>query len=235
MKLTAAEAEDLFEQGGESLGVLIQSAHESWPATDDELEPQHAEVARYTRVAAYRLLTEGRDEWQTVNLWQQRHIAAASITGNTRSLSLSLQQQLYLLAQHGHFAAAHVVLDAMAALGARSSVPSAAPPTEDLFQRILVERRALLLRMEGRSEESIGWYEQAHRLTESGTRGEAKVRGGLEVAKWLAAGPHDEAVAAFSRLVADSVRWPDVHTNATRNLEAARVGDRSAAVPFDLL
>ncbi len=234
MSLTAAEAERLFESGGDgNLRKLIELAEAMWSTNDADLTPEHAEVARYARVAAYQRMKDGTDDWATINLWQQRHVAAGSISGNTRSLSLSLQQYFVLLGQNGHIDAAYAVLDAIESIAKTSTVD--APPTEALIERILAERRALLLRMEGRSRESVKAYDQAHKLTDDGTRGEAKVRGGLELAKWFAGGSAEDAVTAFTRLVADSVQWDDVHKNATKNLEAAKAGDRSASVPFDLL
>jgi hypothetical protein len=224
----AAEAERLFESGKDHDAALLAFAESVWPRTDDEVEPAHAEVARFARVAAYRAKSP------TVHEWQTRHVAASSLTGNLRSLCLSLQPAFFVLAGRERFDEAHSVLDAMGILAQGSLVD--APPSAALLARVLTERRAFAFRLEKRWVEAIEWYERALALAPSGSRGEAKVAGGLATARWLGGGSHGDAVEDFSVLVETTAAWHnDVWEAATSNLAAAQAGDRAAAVPFDLL
>lgn len=247
MALTAADAERLFESGKQSDIELLEAAEQGWPPDDDDLTSDLAEVARYARVTAWRQYRLGNQDLQTVNDWQGRHVAAASLTGNLRSLCLSLQPSFYMLVARKHFDQAHAVLEAMATIAAASAID--APPTKRLIDRILVERRAFIYRSEERWGEAVECYRSALALTEAGTRGHGKVSGGLTLAKWLAGGPAEEAVTAFTALVdlsapsqtgttassAGSSRKNDVFEAATTNLAAARANDPSATVPFDLV
>lgn len=217
------EIDELYGQG-EDQQVLAKAAG-AWPERGTGYVPEHAEIARYARVSAWRFR---RDE---ADVWQQRAIEAALGSSNIASLSLSMQLYFYRAVDEERFADAHRVLDHMKQL---AELPTEGErPQPDLVQRILAERRAYALRSDERWEESIAWYQTALGLSPEGRRGRAKVQGGLELATWLAGGSDEEAAAAFEDLVARSVAWPDVHDAAAANLSAARQRDRSASVPFD--
>ncbi|MBQ0944019.1 hypothetical protein KAK07_11805 [Ideonella sp. 4Y16] len=228
MSMSASEAERLFEMGKAGDAELLDRAGHAWPADQEALRPSDAEVARYARISAYR------SEQGLASEWQARHVAAASLTGNLRSLCLSLQPAFFMLVSRKHYRGAHAVLDAMGAIAGACSVDG--PPEAALVDRILAERRAYLYRIEERWEESIVWYQRALDLCDRGTRSFAKVRGGLALAKWLAGGPVEDAVAEFKSLVELSQPWRnDVFEAATSNLAAARSGNHTASVPFDLV
>jgi hypothetical protein len=186
---------------------------------------EHAEIARYARISAFLYR---QDE---ASVWQHRAIDAAVCSGNTASLALSMQLYFYRAVDEERYSDAHRVLGLMQLLAALPS--DASVPAEDLVARVLAKRRAYVLRVERRWAESIAAYEEAKSLAPENSRGRAKVEGGLALARRLAGGAAAQASFAFDALAGRSVQWPDVHTAALVNSDAAKREDPGSAVPFD--
>ena len=125
-------AEQLYTWG--RYEELLDLSSQFW-ATQGSTTPGAAEIARYARIAAFRVQPAEAD------LWQARAITAACATGSWRSLALSLQPYFMRLLGSCEYGAAEAVLDEMEML-ARSDHIGA--PTPDLVAGILAERWALL-------------------------------------------------------------------------------------------
>lgn len=216
-------AEHLFATG--HYDAILDLASEFWSAYGST-EPGAAEIARYARIAAYRVRPTQDD------LWQARAVSSACATGSWRSLALSLQQYFFRLLGSGEYGAAEAVLDEMEMLAQSGHV---GPPAQDLLVGILAERRALLHIKREEWPQATECYSRALAVCLPGERRELKVQGGMAWADWLGGGTDETAARAFERLVEASEAFPDVNEAAKANLAAARAGDRSRAIPFDLL
>lgn len=219
----AQRAAQLFEAGETNDEELLGHATHAWE-TFGPGEPGIAEVARFARIAAYRLN-------RAPELWQTRHISSATMSGAWRSLALSLQPYFYLLLRIPDFDAAEQVVVEMERL---AGIDHTGPPTRDLLDGIVAERRGLLFTKAERWEEAARAYERARLFTTPGDRRALKVLGGLARSRWLAGGPAAEAAEVFRRMVSESDAFPDVQEAARRNLTAAEAGDASQSVSFDL-
>jgi hypothetical protein len=207
---------------------LLAFAAENWPAELSSVTADQAEVARFARIAAYR-----QGYTSMVHVWQARSVAAGAVSGNLRSLALSIQTHVYALLEEGQPTDARQVLDVVEQLASASAIGGS--PSADLLERIVADRRALSFRVEERWSEALTWYQQAKALTPVGSRDRAKVTGAEALARWLAGGSHADAAKAFAALVEESSAWDGVHKAARANHAAAVRGDSASAVPFDLM
>lgn len=220
-----AEAERPFERGESE--ALLDFATEHWPANLSAVSAYHAELARYARVAAY-------DAGEAFfHLWQARALAAAGLTGNFRSLSLSLQPEFFALTETQRCPEARQALEVIEQVAAADD--GAGPPDRRLIARIITERRAFSYRLEENWREAELWYRKAFELTSPGSRGRAKVRGGIVLVSWLAGGDNATAAAEFGAIVESASDWRDVREAAAKNRAAAERDDRNGHVPFDLV
>jgi hypothetical protein len=204
---------------------LLNFAEENWPGDVGDLGSEHAELARFTRIAAYR------SEDPTRDLWQARHVTAAVLSGNLRSLALALQPYMFTLVAGGRPNEARQVLDLMIAVAEANTFD--APPDGNLVERIITERRAFTYTSEQRWGDARTWYDRASTLTVPGSRGAAKIAGDVAVMRWLDGGSAAEAAKAFAALA--QIEWADLRDVALANLAAARQDDRARAVLFDLV
>lgn len=248
----AQQIEQLYANGRDQ--DLLDLADKVWADNGPDC-PGAAEVARFARVAAYKkgaqaatALEEARAKADAAqveearervehakaedDLWQARTIVAASITGTWRTLALSLQQYFHRCIDRREYPAAEAVLEMMEELAQK---PHEGLPPEDLTVGILAERRGLLLTELEKWDETAASYQTALDLCPTGERRYLKVSGGLARCKWLAGGDDAAAAQAFEALRDESEAFPDVHEQAVANLDAARAGDRSMSVPFDLV
>lgn len=219
----AVKAEELCVTGDDE--GLLTFAEDFW-SRQGPFAPGAAEIARYARLAAYR--SRPADD-QT---WQARAVEAACLNGTWGSLALSLRQYFDRLVGSGDLDAAESVLRVMEMI---ASVGTVGLPDQDFVTGILAERRAVLLAERRDWTSAAEWFSKALDLGPKGGRRESKVKGNMARASWLAGGATEDAVRAFEALANASNAWPDVHEWAESNLNAARAGDTSRSVPFDLL
>lgn len=223
--MTLAEQSGIFFAKSADKEMLAFAA-DNWPSDLSRLTGDHAEVARFARLAAYR------SRPSDVQIWQARAVAAGAVSGNLRSLALSMMTDFWVLTAQGRASEAREVLDVTEQVANASTMPGS--PTTDLVDRIVAERRAYSFRVEERWAEALSWYRKAAALAPAGSRDAAKVAGGAAVAHWLAGAANSEAADTFAALVETASEWPDVRDAAEANHAAAARGDRASAVPFDL-
>lgn len=219
----ALKAEELFVSGDDE--ALLKHATAFWDRRGATAAGA-AEVARLARIAAYRSMPEQDQTWQT------RAVEAACLTGAWRSLALSLRQYADRLTVAGEHGAADSLLRVMEML---ASLEQEGVPPKELVDGILAERRAFLLSESHDWAGAAEWLSKALDLCQSGERRQLKVKGGLARARWFAGGSDQAAVGDFEALVDASAGFPDVREWVEANLQAARAGDRTRSVPFDLL
>lgn len=228
----SARAECLFEHGQDA--DLLAFAATNWPGPGLPLTADHAELARFARVAAYRCYPSVPESTRALmDLWQARAIAAASASRALRSAALSLQPHFFALVGASRFLDARAVLEEMLRLIELRK--HRGPPIEKLARRIHAERMALSFTEEGRWDDAISWYEKSAGYCRPGSRAALKVEGGRIRAVWLAGGSAVDAANAFEAVWSASSQYPDVHDAAEKNLAAARAEDSTCSCSFDRL
>jgi hypothetical protein len=212
-----ARAEWLFEHGQDD--ELLALAASNWPGQGVPLTADHAELARFARIVAYRQCKSSPGSSRAlIDLWQARAIAAACTARALRSAALSLQPHFLRFMDTRDFDEARAVLGEMSLIESRNSLG----PRPRLLLGEYAERMAFHL------SKKVLWRwdrlaQRQHIAPRHPSCAELKV--GVR-AIWLAGG---SAGRQQGRLCGHSSQYPDAPATARRTYRRRATTTRTTA------